>query len=432
MLEHGAFWDKPHRKIEDMESYLRDDSSVYDALVTMARPEVFRYPLVNVCGDLDSKNGDSMSAMSYTYARLEGITRWFVYHINEDTIDFEGMGNEPSFLPVCFPNLLVNGTAGVAGMISNIPPHNLREVAAAIIKMIDNKIDSNKKTTVNEILSIVKAPDFPAGGIIVGTKGIEEAYKTGRGRIIVRAAADIETTPDGSQIVITELPYLTRKSDIIQEIAILVGLKNVDGITGIRDESDSKGMRIVIEVGNDSDARMVLDYLFDYTQLEGTFDIVMLVLVKGHPRVMNLRDMLETYIAYQGEVVKRRTAYKLKRDEERAHIEEGLLAAVDNMDEVIRIISGSDSLMLAKEGLIEKLELTEVQSQVIVDMRFRMLVQMEKKKLEEEYQDLQKRILHLKTVLTDENSLLRTIREELYEVACKYGDDRRSRIVFQP
>lgn len=248
MLEHGAFWDRPHRKIEDMESYLRDDSSVYDALATMARPEVFRYPLINVCGNLNSENGDSTSAIPpYTYARLEGITRWLVCDIHKDTVDFERMGNEPSFLPACFPNLLVNGTAGVAGMISNIPPHNLQEVTAAIIKMIDNKID-NKKTSVKEILSIVKAPDFPAGGIITGTKGIEEAYKTGRGRMIVRAVADIETTPDGSRIVITELPYLTRKSDIIQEIAILVGLKNVEGITGIRDESDSKGIRIVIEV----------------------------------------------------------------------------------------------------------------------------------------------------------------------------------------
>ncbi|GFI15899.1 DNA gyrase subunit A [Lachnospiraceae bacterium] len=442
MIELNNGPDKPHRKSarivgDTMGKYHpHGDSSIYGALVNMAQPWSFRYPLVDGHGNFGSVDGDGPAAMRYTEARLSKISMEMLADINKDTVDFvpnfDETEKEPSVLPSRYPNLLVNGTTGIAvGMATNIPPHNLREVISAIVKIIDNRIIDDKETEIEEILSIVKAPDFPTGGIILGTRGSEEAYRTGRGKVRVRAVTDIETMANGkSRIVVTELPYMVNKANLILKIAELVKLKKIDGITDLRDESDREGMRIVIELRRDVSANIILNHLFKHTQMQDTFGIIMLALVNNEPKVLNILDMLKAYIAHQEEVVTRRTKYDLNKAEERDHILQGLLIALDNIDEVIRIIRGSRSTQIAKESLMERFGLTDVQAQAIVDMRLRALTGLEREKLENEHLELLAKIARLKEILADEKELLGVIRTEIQEISDKFGDDRRSKIGF--
>ncbi len=442
MIELNNGPDKPHRKSarivgDTMGKYHpHGDSSIYGALVNMAQPWSFRYPLVDGHGNFGSVDGDGAAAMRYTEARLSKISMELLADINKDTVDFvpnfDETEKEPSVLPSRYPNLLVNGTTGIAvGMATNIPPHNLREVVEAIVKIIDNRIIDDKETEIEEILSIVKAPDFPTGGIILGTRGSEEAYRTGRGKVRVRAVTDIETMPNGkNRIIVTELPYMVNKANLILKIAELVKLKKIDGITDLRDESDREGMRIVIELRRDVNANIVLNHLFKHTQMQDTFGIIMLALVNNEPKIMNILDMLKAYIAHQEDVVTRRTKYDLNKAEERDHILQGLLIALDNIDEVIRIIRGSRTTQIAKESLMERFGLTDAQSQAIVDMRLRALTGLEREKLENEHLELLAKIAQLKEILADEKVLLGVIRTEIKEISDKYGDDRKSKIGF--
>ena len=442
MIELNNGPDKPHRKSarivgDTMGKYHpHGDSSIYGALVNMAQPWSFRYPLVDGHGNFGSVDGDGAAAMRYTEARLSKISMELLADINKDTVDFvpnfDETEKEPSVLPSRYPNLLVNGTTGIAvGMATNIPPHNLREVINAIVKLIDNRIIDDKETEIDEILSIVKAPDFPTGGIILGTRGSEEAYRTGRGKVRVRAVTDIETMANGkTRIIVTELPYMVNKANLIQKIAELVKLKKIDGITDLRDESDREGMRIVIELRRDVNANIILNLLFKHTQMQDTFGIIMLALVNNEPKILNILDMLKAYIAHQEEVVTRRTKYDLNKAEERDHILQGLLIALDNIDEVIRIIRGSRSTQIAKESLMERFALTEIQAQAIVDMRLRALTGLEREKLENEHQELLAKIARLKEILADEKVLLGVIRTEIKEISDKFGDDRKSKIGY--
>lgn len=442
MIELNNGPDKPHRKSarivgDTMGKYHpHGDSSIYGALVNMAQPWSFRYPLVDGHGNFGSVDGDGAAAMRYTEARLSKISMELLADINKDTVDFvpnfDETEKEPSVLPSRYPNLLVNGTTGIAvGMATNIPPHNLREVINAIIKIIDNRVIDEKETEIEEILSIVKAPDFPTGGIILGTRGSEEAYRTGRGKVRVRAVTDIETMPNGkNRIIVTELPYMVNKANLILKIAELVKLKKIDGITDLRDESDREGMRIVIELRRDVNANIILNHLFKHTQMQDTFGIIMLALVNGEPKTMNILDMLKEYITHQEEVVTRRTKYDLNKAEERDHILQGLLIALDNIDEVIRIIRGSRTTQIAKESLMERFGLTDPQAQAIVDMRLRALTGLEREKLENEHQELLAKIAQLKEILADEKVLLGVIRTEIKEISDKYGDERKSKIGF--
>lgn len=442
MSELGNGPDKPHRKCarivgDTMGKYHpHGDSSIYGALVNMAQPWSFRYPLVDGHGNFGSVDGDGAAAMRYTEARLSKISMELLADINKDTVDFvpnfDETEKEPSVLPSRYPNLLVNGTTGIAvGMATNIPPHNLREVVDAIVKIIDNRIIDDKETEIEEILSIIKAPDFPTGGIILGTRGSEEAYRTGRGKVRVRAVTDIETMANGkSRIIVTELPYMVNKANLILKIAELVKLKKIDGITDLRDESDREGMRIVIELRRDANANIVLNHLYKHTQMQDTFGIIMLALVNNEPKVLNILDMLKAYIAHQEDVVTRRTRYDLNKAEERDHILQGLLIALDNIDEVIRIIRGSRTTQIAKESLMERFGLTDVQAQAIVDMRLRALTGLEREKLENEHQELIAKIAELKAILADEKLLLGVIRTEIKEVSDKFGDDRKSKIGY--
>ena len=442
MIELNNRPDKPHRKSarivgDTMGKYHpHGDSSIYGALVNMAQPWSFRYPLVDGHGNFGSVDGDGAAAMRYTEARLSKISMELLADINKDTVDFvpnfDETEKEPSVLPSRYPNLLVNGTTGIAvGMATNIPPHNLREVINAIVKIIDNRIIDDKETEIDEIISIVKAPDFPTGGIILGTRGSEEAYRTGRGKVRVRAVTDIETMANGkTRIIVTELPYMVNKANLIQKIAELVKLKKIDGITDLRDESDREGMRIVIELRRDVNANIILNLLFKHTQMQDTFGIIMLALVNNEPKILNILDMLKAYIAHQEEVVTRRTKYDLNKAEERDHILQGLLIALDNIDEVIRIIRGSRSTQIAKESLMERFALTEIQAQAIVDMRLRALTGLEREKLENEHQELLAKIARLKEILADEKVLLGVIRTEIKEISDKFGDDRKSKIGY--
>lgn len=442
MIELNNGPDKPHRKSarivgDTMGKYHpHGDSSIYGALVNMAQPWSFRYPLVDGHGNFGSVDGDGAAAMRYTEARLSKISMELLADINKDTVDFvpnfDETEKEPSVLPSRYPNLLVNGTTGIAvGMATNIPPHNLREVVNAIVKIIDNRIIDDKETEIEEILSIVKAPDFPTGGIILGTRGSEEAYRTGRGKVRVRAVTDIETMANGkTRIIVTELPYMVNKANLIQKIAELVKLKKIDGITDLRDESDREGMRIVIELRRDVNANIILNLLFKHTQMQDTFGIIMLALVNNEPKILNILDMLKAYIAHQEEVVTRRTKYDLNKAEERDHILQGLLIALDNIDEVIKIIRGSRSTQIAKDNLIERFALTEMQAQAIVDMRLRALTGLEREKLENEHQELLAKIAQLKEILADEKVLLGVIRTEIKEISDKFGDDRKSKIGY--
>ena len=446
MIELNNGPDKPHRKCarivgDTMGKYHpHGDSSIYGALVNMAQDWSTRYPLVDGHGNFGSVDGDGAAAMRYTEARLSKISMEMLADINKDTVDFQPnfdeTEREPVVLPSRYPNLLVNGTSGIAvGMATNIPPHNLREVISAVVKIIDNIIEEDRDTTIEELLEIVKGPDFPTGATILGTRGIEEAYRTGRGKIRVRAVTNIETLPNGkSRIIVTELPYLVNKARLIEKIAELVRDKKIDGITDLNDHSSREGMRICIDLRKDANANVVLNQLYKHTQLQDTFGVIMLCLVAVNgslqPKVLTLPEMLKHYLAHQEDVVTRRTKYDLNKAQERAHILEGLLKALDNIDEVIRIIRGSRSVQVAKQELMDRFELTDVQAQAIVDMRLRALTGLEREKLEAEYAELMEKIRKLKAILADRNTLLRVIREEILAIYEKYGDDRRTAIGF--
>ena len=434
--------DKPHRKCarivgDTMGKYHpHGDSSIYGALVNMAQDWSTRYPLVDGHGNFGSVDGDGAAAMRYTEARLSKISMEMLADINKNTVDFapnfDETEKEPTVLPARYPNLLVNGTSGIAvGMATNIPPHNLKEIIAAVVKIIDNIVEENRDTEIEEILKIVKGPDFPTGATILGTRGIEEAYRTGRGKIRVRAVSNIETLPNGkSQIIVTELPYLVNKARLIEKIADLVKEKKIDGITALNDHSSREGMRICIELRRDVNANVLLNKLYKHTQLQDTFGVIMLALVNNQPKVMNLMEILKHYLAHQEEVVTRRTQYDLNKARERAHILEGLLKALDNIDEVIRIIRGSENTQVAKARLMERFELSDAQAQAIVDMRLRTLTGLEREKLEAEYKELMDRIRRLEAILADRNLLLRVIREEILAISEKYGDERKTAIGF--
>lgn len=442
MIELNNGPDKPHRKCarivgDTMGKYHpHGDSSIYGALVNMAQDWSTRYPLVDGHGNFGSVDGDGAAAMRYTEARLSRISMEMLADINKDTVDFvpnfDETEKEPVVLPARFPNLLVNGTSGIAvGMATNIPPHNLREVIGAVSLMIDNRVNEDRDTSLEEIMEVIKGPDFPTGATILGRRGIEEAYRTGRAKIKVRAVTNIETMANGkSRIIVTELPYMVNKARLIEKIADLVKEKKIDGITYIGDESNREGMRINIELRRDVNANVILNQLLKHTQLQDTFGVIMLALVNNQPKILNLHQMLEVYISHQEEVVRRRTQYDLNKAEERAHILEGLLIALDHIDEVIRIIRSSVNVAEAKAQLMEKFGLSDAQSQAIVDMRLRALTGLEREKLENEFKELQAKIAQLKAILADEKKLLMVIREEINIIAAKYGDDRRTAIGF--
>ena len=442
MSELGNGPDKPHRKCarivgDTMGKYHpHGDSSIYEALVKLAQDFNTRYPLVDGHGNFGSIDGDGAAAMRYTEARLTKLSMEMLADIGKDTVDFipnfDETEKEPVVLPSRYPNLLVNGTSGIAvGMATNIPPHNLREVIKAVLKIIDNRVLEDKDTTIDELMEIVKGPDFPTGATILGKSGIEEAYRTGRGKIRVRAVSEINTLPNGkTEIIITELPYMVNKALLIQKIAELVKDKKIDGITGIIDQSNMQGIRVSIELRRDVNANVILNQLYKHTQLQDTFGVNMLALVNNEPKVLNLHQMLTYYLEHQEEVVTRRTKYELNKAQERAHILKGLLIALDNIDEVISIIRGSESVNVAKQKLIERFGLSDAQSQAIVDMRLRTLTGLEREKIEAEYNELMKRIDELKAILADNKKLLMVIREELSIIMDKYGDDRRTAIGY--
>ncbi len=440
MIELNNGPDKPHRKCarivgDTMGKYHpHGDSSIYEALVKLAQEWNTRYPLVDGHGNFGSVDGDHAAAMRYTEARLSKISMEMLADINKDTVDFvpnfDETEKEPTVLPSRYPNLLVNGTSGIAvGMATNIPPHNLKETINAAVKIIDNRVEEDRETDIDELMEIIKGPDFPTGAQILGKQGINEAYRTGRGKIKVRAITDIEPMQNGKQrIVVSELPYMVNKSLLIQKIVELVKEKKVDGITDIRDESSREGMRIVIELRKDVNANVLLNQLYKHTQLQDTFGVIMLALVDGVPKVLNLYEMLKYYLKHQEEVVTRRTKYELNKAEERAHILLGLLIALDNIDEVIKIIRESKNVGEAKTSLMERFELSEIQAQAIVDMRLRALTGLEREKLENEYKELMAKIAELKEILADKKKLLGVIKDELLIIANKYGDERRTSI----
>ena len=440
MIELNNGPDKPHRKCarivgDTMGKYHpHGDSSIYDALVKLAQDFSTRYPLVDGHGNFGSVDGDGAAAMRYTEARLSKISMEMLSDINKDTVDFvpnfDETEREPNVLPARYPNLLVNGTSGIAvGMATNIPPHNLGEVIGAVVKIIDNIVENDSDTTIDEVMDIVKGPDFPTGAVIKGRSGIEQAYRTGRGKIIVRAVTDIEPMDNGkNRIVVTEIPYMVNKERLIGKIGELVKNKRIDGITALRDESDRTGMRIVIELRRDVNANVILNRLFKYTQLQDTFGVIMLSLVNNEPKVLNFLEMLKYYLAHQEDVITRRTKYDLNKAEERAHILKGLITALDNIDRVISIIRGSANVSIAKESLIKEFELSEVQAQAIVDMRLRALTGLEREKIEDELKELQAKIKEYKEILNDRKKLLLVIRKEITEISEKYSDKRRTAI----
>ena len=442
MIELNNGPDKPHRKSarivgDTMGKYHpHGDSSIYGSLVNMAQEWSTRYPLVDGHGNFGSVDGDGAAAMRYTEARLSKISMMMLQDINKDTVDFvpnfDGTEKEPSVLPSRFPNLLVNGTTGIAvGMATNIPPHNLREVVKAVDKMIDTRITEGREVELDEILPFVKAPDFPTGGIILGTRGAEEAYRTGRGKVRVRAVTNIETMPNGkNRIIVTELPYMVNKANLILKIADLVKEKKIDGITDLRDETNREGMRVVIELRKDVSASIILNQLYKHTDLQTSFGIIMLALVNNEPKVLSLKDMLTFYIMHQEEVVTRRTQYDLNKALERDHILQGLLIALENIDEVIDLIKKSKNAQEAKDRLIERFKLSDAQATAIVEMRLKALTGLERAKLEEEHEELAKQIAKYREILGDKNMLLGVIRTEINDIADKYGDDRRSKIGY--
>lgn len=442
MIELNNGPDKPHRKCarivgDTMGKYHpHGDSSIYGALVNLAQEWSTRYPLVDGHGNFGSVDGDGAAAMRYTEARLSKISMEITADINKDTVDFapnfDETEKEPVVMPARFPNLLVNGASGIAvGMATNIPPHNIREIIRAVVKIIDDQVAETGDTTIDDILQIVKGPDFPTGGEILGTRGIDEAYRTGRGKVRVRGITNIEPMANGkNRIIVTELPYMVNKARLIEKMAELVRDKKIDGITDLSDQSSREGMRICIELRRDVNPNVILNQLYKHTQLQDTFGVIMLALVNNEPKVLNILDMLRCYLKHQEEVVTRRTKYELNKAEERAHILKGLLIALDNIDEVIKIIRGSKNVQIAKQELIERFELSEVQAQAIVDMRLRALTGLEREKLEAEFAELMKKIDELKAILADRKLLLAVIREEIIFISDKYGDERRTSIGF--
>lgn len=442
MHEDGITSDKPYRKCANTVGSVlgryhpHGDSSVYDAMVRLAQDFSMRYMLIDGHGNFGSVDGDGAAAMRYTEARLSKISMEMLADINKDTVDFQPnfdeTEREPVVLPARFPNLLVNGTTGIAvGMATNIPPHNLREIIDAVVKIIDNEVEYGRETDMEELLTIVKGPDFPTGGSILGTAGINEAYRTGKGKIKVRAVSNIEPMNNGkNRIIVTELPFMVNKARLIEKIADLVHEKKVDGITALRDESDRQGMRICIELRRDVSPTMILNQLYKHTQLQDTFGVIMLALVNDQPRILNLMQMLNYYLLHQKEVVTRRTKYDLNKAEERSHILEGLLIALDHIDEVISIIRSSRTTAQAKERLIERFGLSDAQAQAIVDMRLRALTGLEREKIEGEYQELAEKIAYYKAILADEKKLLGVIREEILLISQKYSDERRTSISY--
>ena len=442
MIELNNGPDKPHRKCarivgDTMGKYHpHGDSSIYEALVKLAQSWNTRYPLVDGHGNFGSVDGDGAAAMRYTEARLSKISMEMLADIKMDTVDFipnfDETEKEPVVMPSRYPNLLVNGTGGIAvGMATNIPPHNLKEVIDAVVKIIDNKVEEDRDTDIDELMEIIKGPDFPTGAVILGRRGIEDAYRTGRGKIKIRSVTNIEPMSNGKQrIVVTELPYMVNKARLIQNIAQLVKDKKIDGITDLRDESSREGMRIAIELRKDANANVILNQLYKHTQLQDSFGVIMLALVDGQPKVLNLLEMLEHYLDHQKDVVTRRTRYELDKAEKRAHILEGLLIALDHIDRVIEIIRSSKSVAEAKEKLVEEFKLTEVQAEEIVNMRLRALTGLEREKLENEYKELMAKIEELKAILADEKKLLTVIKEEILVISAKYGDERRTQIGF--
>ena len=442
MYEDNLTHDRPFKKsatcVGDVlgRYHPHGDQSVYDALVRLAQDFSMRYMLVDGHGNFGSVDGDPPAAYRYTEARLARISEEMLRDIDKETVDwdpnFDESRREPRVLPSRFPNLLVNGSSGIAvGMATNIPPHNLREVVNAVVRLIDNRVNEDRDTDIEEVLQIITAPDFPTGGIILGTRGAEEAYRTGRGKVRVRAVTDIETLPNGkSQIIVTELPYMVNKARLIEKIAELHKEKKIDGITDLRDESNREGTRIVIELRRDANANVILNLLYKHTQMQDTFGIIMLALVNNEPKVLNLLEMLKLYLKHQEDVVTRRTKYDLNKAEERDHILQGLLIALDHIEEVIRIIRSSQNTQAAKENLMNRFELSDAQAQAIVDMRLRALTGLEREKLENEHKELLAKIAELKAILADEKLLLGVIREEIQITALKYGDDRRSRIGY--
>lgn len=442
MIELNNGPDKPHRKCarivgDTMGKYHpHGDSSIYGALVNLAQEWNTRYPLVDGHGNFGSVDGDGAAAMRYTEARLSKISMEMISDINKDTVDFspnfDETEKEPMVLPSRFPNLLVNGTSGIAvGMASNIPPHNLKEIIAAVVKIIDNLVEYDRETQIEEILKIVKGPDFPTGATILGTRAIEEAYRTGRGKIRIRAITNIESMPNGkSRIIVTELPYMVNKARLIEKIAELHREKKIDGITELRDESDRQGMRICIELRRDVNANVILNQLYKHTQLQDTFGVIMLALIGNQPKVMNLLEMLTYYLKHQEEVITRRTRYDLNKAEERAHILKGLLIALDHIDKVIQIIRSSKNAGIAKESLIETFTLSEAQAQAIIDMRLRALTGLERERIENELKELEIKIAEYQAILADRKRLLSVIRKEILLISDKYGDERRTTIGF--
>ena len=442
MIELNNTPEKPHRKCarivgDTMGKYHpHGDSSIYGALVNMAQDWNLRYPLVDGHGNFGSVDGDGAAAMRYTEARLSKMSMEMLRDIQKDTVDFvpnfDETEKEPTVLPARFPNLLVNGTTGIAvGMATNIPPHNLREVIRAVVKIIDNRVEESRETSIDEVMDIIPGPDFPTGATILGTRGIKEAYRTGRGKVILRSVANMETLPNGkTQIIVTEFPYMVNKANTIKKIADLVNEKKIDGITAIRDESNREGTRVVIEVRRDANANVILKKLYKHSDMQTTFGIINLALVNNEPKVMNMLEILNHYLKHQEDVVTRRTKYDLKKAEERDHILQGLLIALDNIDEVISIIRGSATTQEAKDKLMDRFGLTELQANAIVEMRLKALTGLERNKLEDEHAQLIKQIAEWKAILADENLLLGVIKTEISEIADKYGDDRRTTITY--
>ena len=442
MIELHNEPDKPHRKCarivgDTMGKYHpHGDSSIYGALVNMAQEWNLRYTLVDGHGNFGSVDGDGAAAMRYTEARLSKMSMEMLRDIQKDTVNFipnfDETESEPTVLPARFPNLLVNGTTGIAvGMATNIPPHNLREVIRAVVKIIENRIEESRETSIDEVMNIVHGPDFPTGAQILGTRGIKEAYRTGRGKVLIRSVANMETLPNGkTQIIVTELPYMVNKANMIKKIADLVKDKKIDGITAIRDESNREGTRVVIEVRRDVNANIVLKKLYKHTDMQTTFGVINLALVNNEPKVMNLLELLEYYLKHQEDVVTRRTKYDLNKAEERDHILQGLLIALDNIDEVINIIRSSQNTQEARQRLIERFGLSDAQANAIVEMRLKALTGLERSKLEDEHAALVKQIAEWKAILADENLLLGVIKKEITEIADKYGDDRRTAITY--
>ena len=442
MIELNNGPDKPHRKCarivgDTMGKYHpHGDSSIYGALFNMAQEWSFHYPLVDGHGNFGSVDGDSPAAMRYTEARLSKISMEMLADINKDTVDFQPnfdeTQKEPVVLPARIPNLLINGTTGIAvGMATNMPPHNLGEVIDACTLMINNQIDGGKDTSIEDIMKIIKGPDFPTGATILGRKGIEEAYRTGHGKIIVRAVSRIETKPNGkSEILVSELPFLVNKARLIESIADLVRNKKIDGITALNDHSSREGMEICIEVRRDANPNVILNQLYKHTQLQDTFGVNNLALVDGQPKVLNLKELLVCWLRHQEDVVRRRTRFDLNKAEERAHILKGLLIALDHIDEVIRIIRNSANVQEAKKELTARFDMDDVQAQAIVDMRLRALTGLERSKIENEYAELMKKIDELKKILADQNRLLAVIRDEMLQIKEKYADPRKTEIIF--